>query len=137
MQDAIDQVPTLANWQVTDKEKFDRAVAIDAVTRDSPKWKGKPLEARFAHVAKLVAEEYDIQIPEDVKPQSTKGPSKADHKKVIEDAERTAPNTLSDFKGGAVDQTEARIDRMPTLDQLSRVMDMSPEELAEYAAKPG
>jgi hypothetical protein len=137
VQDAIDQVPMLANWQATDKEKFERAVALDAVTRDSPKWKSKPLEARFAHVAKMVAEEYDIQIPEDVKPQPTKGPSKADPVKAIAQATRTEPTTLSDFKGGAVDQTEERLERMTATAQLARVQDMSPEEFNEYLAKLG
>jgi len=131
----------LANWQATDKEKFERAVAIDAVTRDSPKWKGKPIEARFAHVAQLVAEEYDIQTTEVTDPQPTKGPSKApaktDPAKVIAEATRTEPTTLSDFKGGGVDQTEERLDRMTATAQLARVQDMSPKEFDEYLAKLG
>jgi hypothetical protein len=132
IQDAIDAIPLLVQWQSSDPEKFARADALDAALLKSPKWGGHTPEAlakRYAQVTRLVAEEYDIQIPEPA-PQ-TKEPSKSADE-IVARAGRTAPNSLSDFKGGNVDQTEQRLERMPAVAQLARVSDMTPAQFAEY-----
>lgn len=105
VQDAIDSIPVLAGWQAERSEKWARAVAHDQVMRASPKWKDKPLGERFAHVAKLVAEEFDEEV--EPTPQASSTPTKTpttqrkDPEKVVQELRRAAPNTLSDFKGGA------------------------------------
>jgi hypothetical protein len=65
VQEIIDQVPLLVEWQHDTKhaDKWQRAIDIDNVMRTSPKWKDKPALDRFAHVAGMVAEEFDIEVP--------------------------------------------------------------------------
>jgi hypothetical protein len=137
IQDAIDQVPLLVEWQHGDPEKFGRAVEIDKALENSPKWKGKPLEERFSYVAKQVAAEFDIEIDEP-SPTPTPGkPAKTDPKEVIDKAQRAAPNTLSDFKGGAVDQPTERIEKMSPHRLLGKFSQMSDEEIDAQLAKLG
>jgi hypothetical protein len=139
LQDDIDSVPLLAEWQAADAEKFDRAKAIDAALVGSPKWRGKPQAERFAFVAKQVAAEYDIDVEvEDPAPPTKKQtPNKADPKTVVAGARRAAPNTLSDFKGGAADPNEGRIDKMPAAKAVARMSEMTDEEIDEHLAKFG
>lgn len=140
VQDAIDSVPMLAEWQAVDATKFARAVQHDKVLQDSPKWKGKPLAERFAHATRQAAAEFDIEI-QDTKPQSTpKGQSKpepedrAKPEDRISAAERTAPNTLSDFKGGAPDKGGG-IDKLSPAQQLNALNNMSKAAYDAYLAK--
>lgn len=137
IQDAIDSIPHLAEWQAADPEKFQRAQAIDQALTGSPKWRDKSLAERFKHVAKQVADEFDIQI-EDTAPQSeTKTPSKADPREVVAGARRTAPNTLSDFKGGATDTTGGRIENLPSRQLRARIDTMTDEEMDSHLSKLG
>lgn len=136
-QEAIDQVPLLVEWQHQDVEKFERAQAIDQVLEGSPKWKNKPVVERFAQVAKLVAEEYDI--PYEEPQQATKpstSPASNGTKKAIESASRTTPNTLSDFKGGAVPNSDkVNFERLTPAVMLSRFADMTDAEMDAHLAK--
>lgn len=134
VQEAIDQVPMLSEWQAVDPVKFARAVEIDSVMRNSPKWAGKPMEARFAHVVKQVADEYDIQIEEPT-PRSTSTTEKASA--AIANAKRASPNTLSDFKGGQVEQTTERIENMSATKAFDRMSKMTDAEIDEHLAKFG
>ena len=139
--EAIDEVPMLAGWKADDREKFVRAIEIDNGLKNSPKWKGKPLAERFAHVTRQVADEFDIALedkPVDTASTNTKPTSaRTAPAKVIEAATRTAPNTLSDFKGGAADPSRDNIDRMPAQQMLGRAAQMSDEEIDKWLAKVG
>lgn len=134
IQEAIDAVPLLLDWQALDPEKFARAQVLDNVAKTSPKWRGKPLHERFEHVAKQVADEFDI--PFEASPR-TSNPNKVDPKTAISKAARAAPNTLSDLKGGAVDQTDDRLDRLPPARAMRRMEEMSNEEIDRHLAKFG
>lgn len=140
VQDAIDQVPLLAEWQAADTEKFKRAVELDAAMRTSPKWAGKPIEARFAHVAKMVADEYDIQIPDDTPRSDAATPNKADPAKIadkLNKAPRATPSTLSDFKGGAPETNLERLDKLPPARLVARMSQMTDDQIEEHLAKFG
>jgi hypothetical protein len=138
LQDDIDAVPVLATWQATDPEKFQRAQAIDVALHGSPKWRDKPRAERFAQVARQVAEEFDLQIDEPPAPTPTKTtPSRPDPKAVIAKAARAAPNTLSDFKNGAPDAGQERLERMPVTRQVARMAEMSDDEIDAYLARVG
>lgn len=139
VQEAIDQVPLLVEWQHGDAEKFERAQDLDRALVNSPKWRDKPAVERFEHVAKLVADEFDIPYP---KPTASKDPkptpSAADPKAAAAAAPRAAPNTLSDFKGGAVpDHGTADFGKMAPTQMLNRFLDMSDEEMDAQLAKLG
>lgn len=140
VQEAIDQVPLLASWQATDREKFDRAVELDKVTARSPKWKGKPYTERFEHVARLVAEEYDVEMPEPVAARAPApvakppAPPRKDPAQVIANAPAVASDTLSDFKGGDT-RHDARIEKMSPLKQEAALSSMSDEDFERYLRK--
>lgn len=146
VEEAIDSVPTLAEWRATRDPKWARAVEVDKVLQGSPKWKGKPLEARFTEATRMVCDEYDIEFGEHEPPpqqeagskrQAATQPSKAkaDPKKAVESAPRQQPNTLSDFKGGSVEHTDERLERLPAIKQLARVEDLDDDEFNRYLAK--
>lgn len=137
VQASIDAVPMLATWQATDPEKFRRAQQLDVAISESRKWAGKPMSERFAHVAALVAEEFDIQVEDEPAPQATKNPNRADPRDVISRVARAAPNTLTDMKGGAAPKSEERLDRMPAQRMLNRMQDMTDEEIETHLAKFG
>lgn len=142
IQEAIDQVPLLVEWQLGDAEKFERAKEIDIVLQNSRKWVGKPLHERFAEVAKMVAEEFDIPL-DDQDTQAAASSSKtktqeASHRQVIANATRQAPNTLSDFKGGVTPQTpQASFERMSPRAQVDRFASMTDAEIDAFLARSG
>jgi len=139
IQDAIDQIPLLVDWQATDPEKFARAQEIDDVLKKSPKWRDKPIHERFAHVAKTVAEEYDIPVDDEPAP-STSKPGAAQRKtpeQAIANAPRAKPNTLSDFKGGTIPDPDTRIDRLSPVAQVDRWAGMTDDEIDAQLARLG
>lgn len=136
LQDDIDAVPALAEWQATDAEKFEAAKLIDAALLRSPKWQSKPQVERFQEVARKVAEQFDIQINEPA-PQGRTTPNKADPKAVIAGAARAAPNTLSDFKTGTPDNNVGRLDKLPPQRAMARMTQMTDAEIDEHLARFG
>lgn len=138
LQAAIDSVPTLAGWQGEKGAEWKRAIELDRAFKDSPKWKDKPLAERFAHITKLVADEFDIPIEDDTpSQQTTQARGKTDPAQVVKGAQRANPNTLSDFKGGAPDPSRDSLDRMPAARALNRVSEMSDDEIEKWLAKNG
>lgn len=138
LQTAIDSVPMLAGWQGEKGPQWKRAIELDKAFEHSPKWKDKPLAERFAHVTKLVADEFDIQIEDDTpSQQTTQARVKTDPAQVVKGAQRANPNTLSDFKGGAPDPSRDSLDRMPAARALNRVSEMSDDEIEKWLAKNG
>jgi hypothetical protein len=139
IQDAIDQIPLLVDWQATDPAKFSRAGEIDDVLKKSPKWQGKPLAERFAQAVRMVAEENDIPLDDEPAP-STSKPGNAQRKtpdQAIANAPRTRPNPSSDFKGGTVPDTDTRIDRLSPTAQVNRWADLSDDEIDAQLARMG
>jgi len=141
VQEAIDSIPALAGWQAVGGAQWARAVAHDQVLRDSPKWQGKPLHERFEHVAKLVAEEFDEELPPPPAapspPPPPPAPARRDARQVAQAAARTAPSTLSDFKGGAPDSSADPIERLPSTAQVAKFMEMSDEDIDAQLARLG
>ena len=142
VQEAIDSVPALAGWQASDPERWSRAVAHDKVLRDSPKWKGRPLAERFAQVEKLVKVEFDEEVdpPPAPKPSPSPAPTaqpRRDPRQAAAAATRSAPNTLSDFKGGAPDPSTDPIDRLPAQAQVAKFSEMSDAEIDRQLARLG
>lgn len=135
VQDAIDSVPLLSEWQSdrTHADKWQRALVIDKALEGSPKWAGKPLADRFAHVARTVADEFDIQV--DTPQKEPTATAKA--AQVIKGAPRAAPNTLSDFKGGAAELTTHAIERMPAAKQVDVLAGKSDAEIDAWLRKFG
>lgn len=139
LQDDIDSIPMLAEWQAADPTKWRRAVAIDKALKDSPKWQAKSQVERFMHVTQQVAEEFDITFElEAPAPQDTTPvPNRADPKKVIAEVKRAAPNTLSDLKGGSSIDAEIKLENLPIRKLTSRFDEMSDADIDAHLAKFG
>ena len=139
VQEAIDEVPLLVEWQSNPEhaEKFARAVEHDALLERSPKWRDKPAVERFKEAARRTAEEFDI--PVDIDKPSSSAPSKASTTapKAAPTATRTPPTTLSDLKGGSVPDHGQISASMPASRLLGRYMDMSPEDIDRELARLG
>lgn len=138
VQDAIDQVPLLLDWQHGDPEKFSRAVEHDAVLVKSPKWAGKPAVERFAEAARRTAEEYDIEFPTTQRSSSTAAPTAAPKSAAVQAAQRKPPESLSDFKGGSVaDHASMDVAKASPQALLARMEGMSDDEIDAHLAKYG
>lgn len=137
VQEAIDQVPMLLDWQHKDGDKFARAVEHDAVLLNSPKWKDKPAVERFAEATRRTAEEFDIPIdkPKTSAPESGKPDAKPNP---AETAKRKPPETLSDFKGGEVPgHNSLDVARASPTELLGKMQGMSDDEIDAHLAKYG
>lgn len=131
LQEAIDEIPLLVEWQSNAEhaEKFARAQVLDAALKDSPKWKDKPISERFAHVTKLVADEFDIPYSQ---------PTNTAVQAGAVDDKLTPPNTLSDFKGGGVpNHGQIDVGRLKPNQLLNVFANMSNEEIDAHLAKYG
>ncbi len=141
-QELIDQVPLLLEWQHNDREKFERAIELDAVTLKSPKWKGKDALDRFEHVTRMVAEEYDVpyEKPKASSPTAAPAPKAAPAAPAAAPPEpqRRTPETLSDFKTGTTpDHGSLDMARKSAPALLNDFMGMSDEDIDRQLAKLG
>lgn len=143
VQEAIDQVPLLLEWQHGDAEKFARAIEHDTVLRKSPKWADKPAVDRFTEVARRVADEFDIPFPSPKTSTQTAGTAApanaaAPQSAAVQAAQRKPPETLSDFKGGSVaDHNSMDVAKASPRALLSRMEEMSDEQIDAHLAKYG
>jgi hypothetical protein len=148
-QELIDQVPMLLEWQHNDPEKFQRAIAVDAVYTKSPKWVGKDPLDRFEAVARFVADEYGIEYePGKTKTSDTaaattqpaKSPAaSAAPAAALKEPERRQPETLSDFKTGGSTPDHGSIDIRGSNPRalLDKFMGMSDQDIDAQLARLG
>lgn len=110
VQDAVDEIPELLAWQTTEagQDKWALAVQADNLLRVSPKWKDKPMVERLAEAARRVRLELD-EPTASIPSQATN--TRRDPAAVIASAERTAPVTLSDLRGGQATEHTQRLSR--------------------------
>lgn len=140
--EAFDRVPILLKWRDEDIEKVKRAGVYDDVLKASPKWKDLPptvdnLAKRFNEAARLVAEEYGIELAERPKTAAPPPPARPDPKTVIDKAPRATPQSLSDFKGGNVDRSDERIEKMSPNRMLARFSEMTDAEIDAHLRTTG
>lgn len=63
LQDTIDQLPLLAQWQAKGGVAWQTAVEMDRTLSADPAWATRTQAERFAEVQKLVASEFGIPVP--------------------------------------------------------------------------
>jgi hypothetical protein len=141
VQEVIDQIPLLVEWQTQDPQKWSRAVEHDALLLKSPKWEKKSPIERFTEAARRTAEEFDVPFEEPdasttaapaAKPNPPAGKGK------VEPPPRRKPETLSDFKGGSIaDHGTMDVKKAAPQVLLSRMQGMSDEEIDAHLAKYG
>ncbi|MFB2866299.1 hypothetical protein [Aeromonas sp. MdU4] len=73
---ALQAVPDLAAWRDSDQDRFDMALTIDDKLQADPAWSNKPMEARFAEVARRTK----LAFGDEVEAPPAKAPSKVAEK---------------------------------------------------------
>lgn len=97
VQEAVDKVPDLLAWQLDpDQKRWTAAIQADAMLLQSPKWADKPMEVRYAEVARLVNDQFGT--PSQQQQQGAADLEAA--RRVIEQQARTTPMSISDIRGG-------------------------------------
>lgn len=147
---AIQSVPELEQWRQDairednpDKERFDTAVNIDHMLKESPAWRDKPMTERFAKVVELTKDflgEDKATPAAPVDPGApTKGEIETAAKAAVAEAGAPVPTSLSEIPGGtpvaAGTQEEAE---SASIHQLAeKFLGMSDEAINDYLAKIG
>jgi hypothetical protein len=102
IQEAIDAVPLLATLQATDKDGWNKAIAIDKVLRGDPEFQGLSFKERFEKVAERYELVYGKPPVENEK--SSEEKSKEAVKLALEKANEREklPASISDIGGGSM-----------------------------------
>lgn len=102
VQEVIDSVPQLVNWQYDPaaQDKFARAIEYDKALVIDPDWAAKPIAERFAEAARRTEA---ALAPASLTPAPIAAPAAArlDPATVIANAPAAGPKGISDFRGGA------------------------------------
>lgn len=145
VQTAIDSNPVLAAWQVdADQTRWDEAARLDKALRDSPLWKDKSFDERFAKVVELTkatfGDEAEVTDVKDVKvveqPSSTAAEIKAAAEAKLAAKKTAMPVSLSSIPGGmppAVDEKD-RVEQMSSVELGNKFLGMSKEQMETYLA---
>ena len=136
VQEAIDDIPELLQMQTDpDQSRFNLAVQTDALLKQHPAWKEKPLADRLAECARRVNADLGSPAPAPAsrapapQPPAAPAPARRTAAAVVAEAPPAQPSTLSDIAGGAAPKTDT-----PGLKQL---MNMSDEEMLEACLRHG
>lgn len=127
IQDAIDQVPKLAEWQASkDQAMWDRASATDAYLRQLPEWRNKSFKERFEKVVEITEEAIrtepaKVEQPAQLTQEQIRAAAEA---KLRETASKSTPKTLSDIPGGAppAQSERERLEQMSVSEMGSKMM---------------
>ena len=99
VQDLVDQVPDLLNWQHDEasQEKLQRAIAYDRALQADPDWAGKTLLERFTEAAERTKRAFGVaQAPVKAAPAA----ARTDPAAAIAAIKPAGPKGISDFGGG-------------------------------------
>lgn len=135
VQDTIDANPKLAALQA-DPKAWERAAALDDFLKTQPDVARLPLAERFAKVVSAYEATYGVvnapAVTTTATPTST-DQLKADAAKLIQSKVPSAPNSLSDLRGGApVDSDQSSLENSSGSEIGSRLMSMSQEAREAY-----
>lgn len=100
MQELVDQVPDLLNWQHDPdaQDKLQRAIAYDASLLVDPDWAGKPILERFAEAVERTKRAFGVK-PVAPNPAAPPAP-RTDPVAAIAALKPAGPKSISDFGGG-------------------------------------
>lgn len=145
---AIAANPDLTAWRAAanraenpDPLMFNRAADLDAVLREDPAWKDKPIADRFAKVSETIKALYGQ--PAAPQPSPTPQPTPADLKQAAEakmkETQAAVPTTLSDIPGGNP-PAQSHIESLENASAVAlgnRFLTMTPDQLESELARFG
>lgn len=102
VQEVIDSVPQLVNWQYdpAGQDKFARAIEYDKSLVIDPDWANKPIAERFAEAVRRTQAALAPATPAPT-PSAAPAAARLDPATVIANAPAAGPKGISDFRGGA------------------------------------
>ncbi len=123
LQDEIDAVPDLAEWQGKGGILWARSIEIDKAFRNQPEWANKPLRERFEAVAEAVRAEVGLPPRQQ---QQTQGKTEQAGQHGAKPTDQP-PSSLSDIPGGGAPMldTHDSIERTSAVGLASRMTGMS------------
>lgn len=144
VQDVIDSIPTLAQWQAEadTNPMFDRAVALDNQLRQEAEWQNKSMHERFAEVVRLMGGE---PTPKGAKTTTTTAPapkpaeSTKDGEQKVTDAlksaaAKSAPISMSDLPTGSppAQSEQEALEGLSTVQLAEKMERMNGAQLDEF-----
>lgn len=128
VQSAIDEVQDLAEWQAKGGTLWKAAVEVDDQLKGDPAWANKPVQERFAQVARQVRS--DVGLP----PRSTAPPNPNTAAKPTAASVKPAPavpSSLSEIPGGGAPDLDMQdtIERTSATGLQSRMRSMSDDQI--------
>jgi len=148
VQAAIDSNPVLSAWQVdADQSRWDEAARLDKALRESPLWRNKSFDERFAKVVELTKATFGdeaepvVEQVKDVKVEKQPSPTAAEiqaaaEAKLAAKSKAALPVSLSSIPGGtppAVDEKD-RVEQMSSVELGNKFLGMTQEQLQAYLA---
>lgn len=136
IQDAIDGIPQLSEWQSSGSPMWDAAVAVDLKLRHDPKYANKSFHDRFCDVVKTLTGKdprEEAKAPEQPSKEELERRAAA----ALEKAGTRTPHSLSDIPGGtAPAQNEREAAESLTVTQLeSKFEKMTPQQIDDYLSR--
>jgi len=135
IQDAIDSVPDLLEWQATNPDMFGKAVQVESWLRQDPEFRAMPLAKQYAIVAqktKSLSATPSVAKPSQVDPEQVQAVARqriADAKSQI-----IAPRSLNNLgKAPATNESpQARFAKMSDVERMNYVNTLSPNEIDAF-----
>lgn len=133
VQEAIDSIPVLAEWQAADGDEWAEAVALDSALRALPKYAQMPAQDRFKEVVRRMGGRLD-----DGGEQSTSKAGDGGGQRPARPTPRDVPpTTLSDIPGGTPPEQSERdtIDKSDVTELYAQMERMTPDQISALLAR--
>jgi chromosome segregation ATPase len=138
VREALDNNPTLLDWEANNPALFSAAIAVDNHLREQPDWANQALGERFDEVVKRLTGQTD-DAPAPPAAADTAKDTDAKARAAVERATEDTPTTHSDLAGGQASpqSEEGKLEAMTPTDIEARFDQMSEEQQQEYLARYG
>ena len=140
IQDAIDSVPDLLEWQAVNPEMFGKAVQVESWLRQDPEFRALPLREQYAIVTEKTKSLSAIpSVAKPSQPQVDPEQVRAQTRQQIATAksQTTAPRSLNNLgKAPATNETpEARFAKMNAVERDNFMKTLSANEIDEFLSR--
>lgn len=115
---ALNAVPDLVAWKEGDEDRFSFAVTVDQKLQSDPAWKDKPLNERFAEVARRTRAAFGDAAP-------AAGKETPSAKTKIPDS----PSDIGGFNQAAGRLTAEALEALPQEELMAKMATMSSEQI--------
>lgn len=138
IQDAIDSVPDLLEWQAVNPEMFGKAVQVESWLRQDPEFRALPLPKQYAIVAqktKSLSAIPSVAKPSQVDPEQVRAQTR--QQIATAKSQTTAPRSLNSLGKSPTtnDTPEARFAKMNAAERVNYMQSLSDNEVDAFLAR--